>query len=79
MCPSLVEIEALSMFTLRTRGISATGSLKNTDCSSVGYRRVEFSFELLAPTSKKDEEWWRNERLWECKVTARRKEKREET
>jgi hypothetical protein len=33
----------------------------------------------LATISKKDEEWWRYERLWECKVTARRKEKREET
>ncbi|UZO00114.1 uncharacterized protein OCT59_001368 [Rhizophagus irregularis] len=49
MCPSLVEIEALSMFTVGFRRPdlkSATGSLKNTDCSSVGYRRVEFSFEL---------------------------------
>ncbi|PKC69298.1 hypothetical protein RhiirA1_456196 [Rhizophagus irregularis] len=67
------------------RGISATGSLKNTDCSSGSqlfkfiFSRESFSLIVLASTSKKDEEWWRNERLWECKVTARRKEKREET
>uniref|UniRef100_U9UNZ8 Transmembrane protein n=1 Tax=Rhizophagus irregularis (strain DAOM 181602 / DAOM 197198 / MUCL 43194) TaxID=747089 RepID=U9UNZ8_RHIID len=62
--------------------VLATGSLKNTDCSSgiccMGIRE-SFSLIVLASTSKKDEEWWRNERLWECKVTARRKEKREET
>ncbi|CAB4487255.1 unnamed protein product [Rhizophagus irregularis] len=47
MCPSLVEIEALSMFTVGFRRPdlkSATGSLKNTDCSSgiccMGIRRV---------------------------------------
>ncbi|CAB4402944.1 unnamed protein product [Rhizophagus irregularis] len=39
MCPSLVEIEALSIFTLRTRGISAAGSLKNVD-----FGRLEDSF-----------------------------------